>query len=462
MKFSKLKSKIQHYVNGGIVAPNSDLNDEISGEGLAAIANKLTSPEVIDYAKEKSKNLLDEYFPVEDQNGNPLSSKDKFINRLTKAPHSPIKLAKDLIGSAVVTGPAKQEGVEDTWSPFDFVSPGMVASAGKGLVGGSKVLGQAGSAIARDIVENPEVLLENLKNNKGELSLNFKRELSNLKNPTPEKVKKIIGIEPTKDTASYKRNRNLYTDLLDFSSRHRQGIPESKSAEEALDTTINNFYPQIKEENFPVTIDPSIGKKGIAGSYRYTYNGAYPHIINPKDITLADHNIGTMMHEGEHFMEARINPFFRSNKELFPDLDSFEAFLGAQKSVDLKAKLKALNPWSSDESITKMLRQIQSKANSPFLRDMGRSIIESVNPEQMYDFTTGGHFYRYPTNFELNKSVELLDPSIKIRTPDLSKNIKIINDIWNDYNYGRIAEEQAAEEYIKRGFPNAAELIKNR
>lgn len=96
MKFSKLKTKIKKYADGGSVPPNTDLGDEISGEGIAPVI----------------KNLI-----------------------VDKKPEDP-------------------DAIEPSTSPLDFITPSMVAAPARALGRGAMALGREAVEAAPRLVGN--------------------------------------------------------------------------------------------------------------------------------------------------------------------------------------------------------------------------------------------------------------------------------------------------------------------
>ena len=54
----------------------------------------------------------------------------------------------------------------------------------------------------------------------------------------------------------------------------------------------------------------------------------------------------------------------------------------------------------------------------------------------------------YPTNYELNKAVELLHPEIGIKTPDLSQNYRILRDIFLDSKAGKLPYNSVSNFFV--------------
>lgn len=318
---------------------------------------------------------------------------------------------------------------------------------------------------------------QRLLDNRGSLDLRLKRELSKLKNPTEEEVRKILEIGPIQTSEQFTKTRGTVQDFLEFVGRERLGIPESTSKEQSIEKALESVYPEIKETGLPVNIEGE--NLGTSGQFEYDNFRFYPNIANPKKIVLFDpkNPIQTSLHEGQHFRDflkyAKHKPISDEFVPMFLGGDLAE-LVGSERAGYLAHKLRALRPNLSEDEALKIMSNLITHANENNLgaKWVGQQILDMTG-DRYYDFTTGRHFVDYPINFELKKGMELLNPDMPIEQPKLKANYDIIKSIWDDVAAKKATLtpkefleqkvlENAEKEYVKRNFPNIEEILKKK
>ena len=295
--------------------------------------------------------------------------------------------------------------------------------------------------------------------------------IKNMKgNYSKENVLKNLNLAPTTTTEQLQANRQKLHELLNISALERLGNTSNINKEHVAQDILDKFYPEVSELGLPVQMNPYM--KGAKGQYKYLSKSGTPGIVIPQNITLKDNSPFIAMHEAQHFRDTVNNPFFKSIDELIPTYtdDNFTDLIGSQYAGFLGKKVSEATPEINKQQA---VSDIASLMKNKSLRNFGKEFVEQYLPKNKidpYDFVTSGHFYEYPTNFELNKSIELLDNKLpKVNLKQLQenyKNIKSIADKFIDKKYTlREADDvkkQVVNEYKKLEFPNLSKFLQDK
>jgi len=342
------------------------------------------------------------------------------------------------------------DSIRESISPIDFVPYEAAAPVAKAALKNAQkhVANEVGSFAFDDDI--PKMI----KNMKG--------------NYSKENVLKNLNLAPTTNTEQLMANRQKLHELLNASTMERLGNTSNINKEHVAQDILDKFYPEVSKLGLPVQMNPYM--KGAKGQYKYLSKSGAPGIVIPQNITLKDNSPFIAMHEAQHFRDTVNNPFFKSEPELIPTFtdDNFTDLIGSQYAGYLGKKVNKTSPTINKQQA---VSDIGGLMKDKSLRNFGKEFIEQYLPKNKidpYDFVTSGHFYEYPTNFELNKSIELLDDKLpKINPKQLTenyKNIKSISDKFADRRYNTPYEADAVrkeiiDEYEKAKFPNLSKLL---
>jgi hypothetical protein len=285
---------------------------------------------------------------------------------------------------------------------------------------------------------------------------------------TKDNVLKALEFDPIERIQDVVRSRKSLRGLLDHSLKERLGNISNVNEEHLVQDTLDKFYPEIKKTGLPVSINPNLSNYGA-----YTKRG-FPAIKGsqrPVGIKLQEPSVSVAAHEAQHFRDNLVNPFYNSFDELVPGnadfMDLYSDTVGSQRSGFLRDKLKYLNPNINQKET---LGEINDLMKNSSQRKFGRDFMEKYlnKPDSnINEFISGGHFYQYPKNFELDKSLELLNN--KMVTPNLKElvdNKKIIDSISSSldnrsvsYSDSKKIQDEILKEYEKANFPNLKKFL---
>lgn len=377
------------------------------------------------------------------------------------------------------------------------VLPGMYSKTGKGLalqkgglfdptargVAGAVAdialdpLSLLGAKAAREIAKEPRVfvddLLSKLKDERGSLSLEQKRALSKLTDPTEKQIQKIAEIpERVSTTPLLDEAREKQIEVSDFAHRHRAGISEDMPPEYQIQEVLKQIYPHL-QDNITLEINPNLSSRGRYVSTKAPYKRG---ILKPETILLQDvkdpNILGILGHEYTHFEDSLQNPIFNTMDEFIPsDLgQDLQGFIGSQTAGYLAKKLMALRPdLNLSEAVhlisDKIFKDLKEMPDADLARIIaGQRMMDLIGgPENFMKLSKGFHHSGYPTGFEMGKSLELLNPNKPLKTPDLTENSKIISQIFEENLKNLMTPEDAIMEMYKtKKFPNIESLLKEK
>jgi len=428
---------------------------------------------------------------------------------------------KDVIkGKAPSSGEILEKlGVPEGGSLSD-VLPGMYSKTGKGLalekgglfdptargVAGAAIdvaldplallAGKGAKAVAKEAYKDPAAfkkqLLEDLKDQRGELDLSTKRRLEGLKEYTPKSLSDALELKTDPSTLSYVHNRDILQDALKFAAQRRLGVSESMPEEQVLELAAKILHPEVIKQRLAVQINPELAKSlRVKGGLSMPSIALKPGAIRPRDATmlLESPNLSTFLHEAQHFKDYGLNPYIgKGVEEFIPyiDFDTYGRSLGMQDPKFLASKLaeyqeiplaqaeriiesKVLNAaqeayeWAektTGKPVNTNNKETMSLMAEYASRKLGQDIEKLVGgtPWQMQQFGSAGHFYEYPKHYELQRSAELLNPDKPIITPDLSSNYGIINEISDIAAH--LTPDEIKKMYIHKKFPNIKNILK--
>lgn len=356
--------------------------------------------------------------------------------------------------------------------------------------------GKAAKGIAKEAAQNPKAfvddLLERLKSEKGELDLATKRKVEKIKEPTEQKIAEALELSDVDSPLSYADNREKLHDILDFSTRLRLGIPESTPNEQAIEKALKQFYPDVLHQKIPVIIDPAQTKKlNVKGGLAIPAIPLKPGAVLPEGakMLLSEPRVSTVMHEGQHFRDIGLNPFFTDAKGLeeiipFSNLDTYTRSLGMNDPAFLSKKLALYKdiPLNQAELIVTAKHENAAREAFDYIKSLGMKldindpkVVDIIteyagrkfgkdmhalfaSPIEAQKFGSAGHFYEYPHSYELKKSMELLDPNVSVTPSDLKRNFNIINTIAR--LAPNLTPSQIENAYIQTKFPNINKILK--
>ena len=365
---------------------------------------------------------------------------------------------------------------ESLISPIDFITPSMVVAP-------AKALGKGALSLGREAIEAAPRILGN---EAGELTLPQMRKVAKLmgKNPTEQQLREAAEIAVPKNIIEKETARAGEQDLLDFIAKERHGIEHSTPGEQIIEKMEKIYEPQLpKGTGVPVVINPEIIKEGVSG--RLTFKNPRQNYSRiPEIVEIGNPNervAGLFEHEKVgHEVDMLTNPFVKYQEELVPtSLDalremtnafagksptSLETFLARVNSFKLRDKLVELLNVDQSEAdkivknlgLNKYLQSEEAQQQGSNLLDIIKNINKGISFE---DISKTGHHWRYPKNFEVQRSLDLLNPNIPVAGPDLTENLRIIKEISESNPIGLI---EAYRSYKQKNFPNIAESLKGR
>jgi hypothetical protein len=355
--------------------------------------------------------------------------------------------------------------------------PTARGTAGAALDVALDPLSLLGAKAVKEVAKEPKSfvddLLRKLKDERGELDLSQKRALANLKNPTEREIQKIAGIpEDVKNTSLLQEAREKQFDVSDFAHRLRAGVSEDMPPEYQIQEVLKQIYPHLKDK-IPLEITPDPSYRGRYQSTRAPYKGG---ILKPEKILLSDvkdpNILGYTGHEYTHFEDSLQNPFFKTMDEFTPSYleTDLQEFIGSQRGGYLAKKLMALRPdLNYPEALELISNNVFKGLNELPDKDLARIIAGQRmmdlmgGPENFMKFSKGFHHSGYPTGFEMEKSLELLNPNKPLKTPDLTENERIIREIYEEnLKNPTLSENAIIEMYKAKKFPNIENLIKEK
>jgi len=337
------------------------------------------------------------------------------------------------------------DSIRESISPIDFVPYEAAAPVAKAALKNAQkhVANEVGSFAFDDDI--PKMI----KNMKG--------------NYSKENVLKNLNLAPTTTNEQLSANRKKFHELLNVSAKERLGNISNINEEHVAQDILDKFYPEVSKLGLPVQMNPYM--QGAKGQYHLTRYDNAPGLVIPKKIVLKEHSPFVAMHEAQHFRDTVNNPYFKSQDELIPEYiqDGLDDTIGTTSDFLLNQRLKKIN---AIEKFQPSFTEIFNIRNRNSTRNFGKEFLEDYLPKKKvdpYDFITGGHFYEYPTNFELNKSIELLDDKLpKVDLKQLQKNYKDINTVTNKFKntpYTEKLPQEIVNEYKKLDFPNLSKLL---
>jgi hypothetical protein len=308
------------------------------------------------------------------------------------------------------------------------------------------------------------------------LGLPQMRKIANLmgKNPTERQLAEAADLRTGESLSDYIERRKQELSTLDFVTKERLGISHDTPEEQILEEVKKAHTGLTGEADIPVKIIDSPGQVGAF----YNEGSDYIFTSEPKYIKISDpkyNPAGVLEHELGHVEDAyiAINPPY--SREIVPinfedfNLDNYLSLLGKQDQELILEKLLALNPKLNTESARFALEKLSPPVSiydstKEMYRRQGKSLLDYLNRVNknilsLQDISKAGHHFRYPRNFEIQRSIELLDPNKPFSVPSLSENARILKEV-------RKARPETTKEavrlYREKGFPNIENIIKEK
>ncbi len=355
---------------------------------------------------------------------------------------------------------------------------GMMVEAGSDLTNLIPVMG---------VLKNSPKLAQELKalGEAGELDIGAMKRLASLmgKNPSQVDVLQAAGLKEPKTLVDYVLNRETEKEILDFIARERHGIFHDMPLQEVLDKMHKIYEPQLPPgTGTTMVVNPDLPKEGASGVVRHK-GGQYAY--HPKSIEIDPNSkspAAVFEHEKiGHEVDRLTNPFTFYQPELFPDpLEQMaEAFaVGDNSRLTSIPKFLANHGFQSKYRVAEILgvdldtageilkstglnRYISDKDQAAKAGEMLLDILaeKGINVPTFSNIGKAGHHWRHPRNFELERSLELLNPDLPVVGPSLENNLKIIKDVDA---IGPQDLRSAYQLYKEKKFPNIEQLLEER